>query len=121
MPDTFQQPAVLDGSTAFTGKTADATSVGGREDREDRVVRTFWLAKRDELRTPARAIAEYCQMILGDAAASRDPEFVKDVLKMLDAAVELQRMTDEILGPQNSRCDFTPRNAAHCGTTCGTN
>lgn len=98
-PETIDQLAAL-----ASNSTAGAPTESG----EDRVGRTFWLAKRDELLMPARAIAEYCQMVLSDAEASRDPEFVNDIRKMLDAAHELQTLTDEILGPQYSRCSFTP-------------
>lgn len=99
MPEMLNQPAV---------PAANAADTALVECPEDRVGRTFWLAKRDELLTPALAIAEYCQMVLGDAGASRDPAFVSDVRKMLAAARELQQLTVEILGPQNSQRDFTP-------------
>lgn len=88
-------------------------SAAAAERPDPRVVRGFWFAKREELLTPARAIIEYCEMLLAESAVAHHPEFVGDVKKIRDSAGELQLLTDEILVPKDSEGDFSQEDLRH--------
>lgn len=81
--------------TASSPQTTDSvesrTSIRARQ--------AFLVTKRDELLTPVQAILDIVDRILVDSRATRQEDFVRDMGKVRQAAIELRDLIQDVLSP----------------------